>query len=255
MVSCSCGVRFFLYTPCNLFVLLLLAEGVSKIWCSCVSVVIFSKMATTTYAASPAVTYAARAPVTCAAPAVTYAAAAPAVTYAAPAPVTYAAPAVSYAAPAVSYTEPAPAVTYAAPAVSYTAPSTSGDVRCAAPSHVRGCCSRGDVRRGSGQLRGSITDHRDLLSYVTFLLPQRQLTSLRGPTAFSHAHVRLETIHRFGCTSFRAPESRIASEFQRATSRPSWLFTLLRFRFDVSWQSRHKVRVYDSCSGIFLERR
>merc|ERR1712211_229565 len=97
---------------------------------------------------------------------------------------------------------PAPAVTYAAHAVSYTAPvvsyctSTSGDVRCAAPSHVRGCCSRGDVRRGSGQLRGSITDHRDLLSYVTFLLPQRQLTSLRGPTAFSHAHVRLETIHR-----------------------------------------------------------
>ena len=68
--------------------------------------------------------------------------------------------------------------------------STSGDVRCAAPSHVRGCCSRGDVRRASGQLRGSITDHRDLLSYVTFLLPQRQLTSLRGPTAFSHAHVR-----------------------------------------------------------------
>merc|ERR1712227_776502 len=67
--------------------------------------------------------------------------------------------------------------------------STSGDVRCAAPSHVRGCCSRGDVRRGSGQLRGSITDHRDLLSDVTFLLPQRQLTSLRGPTAFSHAHV------------------------------------------------------------------
>merc|ERR1711916_395898 len=71
--------------------------------------------------------------------------------------------------------------------------STSGDVRCAAPSHVRGCCSRGDVRRGSGQLRGSITDHRDLLSYVTFLFPQRQLTSLRGPTAFSHAHVRLKT--------------------------------------------------------------
>merc|ERR1712122_183561 len=71
--------------------------------------------------------------------------------------------------------------------------STSGDVRCAAPSHVRGCCSRGDVRRASGQLRGSITDHCDLLSYVTFLLPQRQLTPLRGPTAFSHAHVRLET--------------------------------------------------------------
>merc|ERR1712107_872101 len=79
----------------------------------------------------------------------------------------------------------------------------SSDVRSAAPSHVRGCCSRGYVRRGSGQLRGSITDHRDLLSYVTFLLPQRQLTLLRGPTAFSHAHVRLETIHRFGCTSFR----------------------------------------------------
>merc|ERR1712135_78358 len=70
--------------------------------------------------------------------------------------------------------------------------STSGDVRCAAPSHVRGCCSRGDVRRGSGQLRGSTTDRRDLLSYVTFLLPQRQLTSLRGPTAFSHAHVRFQ---------------------------------------------------------------
>ena len=119
------GSFFFLRTPCNLFVLLLLAEGVSKIWCSCVSVVVFSKMATTTYAGSPAVTYAARVPVTCAAPAVTYAAAAPAVTYAAPAPVTYAAPAVSYTAPAVSYTAPAPAVTYAAPAVSYTAPAVS----------------------------------------------------------------------------------------------------------------------------------
>ena len=133
--------------------------------------------------------------------------------------------------------------------------STSGDVRCAAPSNVRGCCSRGDVRRASGQLRASITDHRDLLSYVTFLLPQRQLTSLRGPTAFRHAHVRLETVHRFGCTPFRAPESRIASEFQRAASRPSWLFTLLWFRFDVSWRSRHKVRVLDSGAWIFLERR
>merc|ERR1712135_37959 len=75
----------------------------------------------------------------------------------------------------------------------------SSDVR-STHGELHGACSQlhctstsGDVRRASGQLRGSITDHRDLLSYVTFLLPQRQLTSLRGPTAFSHAHVRLET--------------------------------------------------------------
>merc|ERR1712136_251829 len=111
------------------------AQGVSKIQCSCVSVVIFSKMATTTYAASPAVTYAARAPVTCAVPAVTYAAS------------------------ARDVCSTRGELHGACSQLHCT--STSGDVRCAAPCHVRGCCTRGDVRRASGQLRGSITDHRD----------------------------------------------------------------------------------------------
>ena len=84
----------------------------AEIWCSCVSVVIFSKMATTTYAVSPAAKHAARAPVFC-------------------------------------------GEVYSASCQLHST-STSGAVRCAAPSHVGGCCSRGDVWPASGQLCGSI---------------------------------------------------------------------------------------------------